>query len=228
MHVPGFLRPAFPDAGRLIVQIPALTALAAGHALSGRVLNAGCGEGAYCAWIESQPNVTRIDNVDLSVHPSFLERHPDPRHHLEPGSLTALPFADASMDAIVCTEVIEHIPDDAAAVAELARVLKPGGVLIASVPLLPAPFDPSHAREGYSEASFRALLSEAGFVVEESRTCCHAILRAVMHYWRAPLVGVGGICMPYVPNVVRSLLARADRVLRIGAPWDLVIRATRR
>ncbi len=223
--LPAFLRPAFPDAGRLIVQTPALTSLAAGQVFGGRVLNAGCGEGGYCRWLESMPAVTRIDNIDVVVPPEFLVWHRDPRHHVQVGSLTALPYADGSFDAALCTEVIEHIADHEVAAAELARVLKPGGVLIASVPLRPAPFDPNHARQDYTVESFRALLAGAGFVVEEHRTCCHALLRSVMHYWRAPLVRFGANRTPYIPNALMSLLANADRAFRIGQPWDLVVRA---
>jgi len=45
-----------------------------------------------------------------------------------------LPFADASLDRIICTEVFEHVPDDALLLAELARVLRPGGSIAVSVP----------------------------------------------------------------------------------------------
>jgi ubiquinone/menaquinone biosynthesis C-methylase UbiE len=49
-------------------------------------------------------------------------------------SITAMSFDSASFDCILCSEVLEHIPDDAKAVSELRRVLKPGGVLVATVP----------------------------------------------------------------------------------------------
>src|SRR5690606_14520517 len=45
------------------------------------------------------------------------------------GDGTLLPFPDDTFDRIICSEVMEHIPDDAAAARELARVLKPGGML---------------------------------------------------------------------------------------------------
>ena len=45
-----------------------------------------------------------------------------------------LPFADASLDRIICTEVFEHVPDDSLLLAELARVLRPGGTIAVSVP----------------------------------------------------------------------------------------------
>lgn len=226
--LPAFLRPAYPDAGRLIAQEPVLRALAAGRPFAGHVLNAGCGEGSYCPLLESLPGITRIDNVDVDFAPGFLAVHSDPRNHVQAGSVTALPYADASFDAVLCTEVIEHILDHARAVAELARVLKPGGVLIASVPQTPAPFDPNHVRQGYSLDEFRALLTGAGFVVEEHRSCCHALLRFVMRYWRAPLVRFGVNHTPYLPQFLLSALARLDRALRIGEPWDLVILASRK
>ncbi len=49
-------------------------------------------------------------------------------------SITAMSFDNASFDCVLCSEVLEHIPDDAQAVSELRRVLKPGGVLVVTVP----------------------------------------------------------------------------------------------
>jgi ubiquinone/menaquinone biosynthesis C-methylase UbiE len=50
------------------------------------------------------------------------------------GDVESLPFVDGSFGSILCTEVIEHIPDPAGALAEFRRVLRPGGTLIGSVP----------------------------------------------------------------------------------------------
>ncbi|MGB1586358.1 MAG: class I SAM-dependent methyltransferase [Thermoplasmatota archaeon] len=60
---------------------------------------------------------------------------------LEPGraddvaDLTDLPYADQSFDRIVCNHVLEHIPDDAAALAEMRRVLRPGGMAVLMFPV---------------------------------------------------------------------------------------------
>ncbi len=51
--------------------------------------------------------------------------------------LTALPLATASVNLVLSSHVLEHIPDDAAAIAELARVLRPGGTAIVLVPCDP-------------------------------------------------------------------------------------------
>ena len=50
------------------------------------------------------------------------------------GDALHLPFPDGSFDRIICSEVLEHIPDDVAAMAELARVLRPGGTMAVTVP----------------------------------------------------------------------------------------------
>lgn len=60
------------------------------------------------------------------------------------GAATELPFADASFDLVCAFDVIEHVEDDQRAFAELGRVLRPGGVLVFSVPIHPhlwSPFD---------------------------------------------------------------------------------------
>lgn len=46
----------------------------------------------------------------------------------------ALPFDEASFDAVVCLDVLEHVPDERLVLAEIARVLRPGGTLVVSVP----------------------------------------------------------------------------------------------
>ncbi len=50
------------------------------------------------------------------------------------GDALALPFPDGAFDRVICSEVLEHIPDDRAAMAELARVLRPGGTMAITVP----------------------------------------------------------------------------------------------
>ncbi|MGA2520413.1 MAG: class I SAM-dependent methyltransferase [Acidimicrobiales bacterium] len=50
------------------------------------------------------------------------------------GDALRLPFADASFDRVIASEVLEHIPDDGTAMAELSRVLRPGGTMAVTVP----------------------------------------------------------------------------------------------
>ena len=48
--------------------------------------------------------------------------------------INRLPFADASFDCVICSEVLEHIPEHEKALKELVRILKPQGTLVVSVP----------------------------------------------------------------------------------------------
>ena len=50
------------------------------------------------------------------------------------GDALRLPFPDGAFDKVICAEVLEHLPDDSSAMAELSRVLRPGGLLAISVP----------------------------------------------------------------------------------------------
>ena len=50
------------------------------------------------------------------------------------GDALSLPFADGTFDRVIASEVLEHIPDDSAAMRELARVLRPGGTMAVTVP----------------------------------------------------------------------------------------------
>lgn len=88
------------------------------------------------------------------------------------GEITALSFADATFDLVTAFDVIEHVEDDRQVFAELTRVLKPGGLLLFSVPLHPAywtTFDDyvGHARR-YEPADLQALLTGHGLVIEKS------------------------------------------------------------
>lgn len=115
------------------------------HLQSGqRVLDLGCGEGrhAISAWLEAPVQVVGLDLslADLGTaaaraaeFPAPVESAPAPPAWVQ-GSGMTLPFADASFDCVICAEVLEHIPDYQGVLAEIRRVLKPGGVLAVSVP----------------------------------------------------------------------------------------------
>jgi SAM-dependent methyltransferase len=216
--------PAWFDEARLIVQQPALRSVLGPRALRGRVLNAGCGEGLYAPFIERFPDVRSIVNMDYA-RPSIAARRPDPRHRDTRGSLAAMPFASAAFDAVVCTEVLEHVADDRAAVAEIARVLKPGGLLVLSVPTPPAPADPAHVREGYTLFELRALLEANHLALLSSTVCLHAVMRASYAAWQWQRARAS---RNLFPRAGLRAAARLDRWTRWGRPWDLAVAAERR
>jgi SAM-dependent methyltransferase len=106
--------------------------------------------------------------------------------------ITALPFARDAFDRILLSEVLEHLPDDVAALRQLGRVLAPGGILALSVPCVTFPFwwDPisvmrswlglpplmqhpwvatiwSHHERLYTPDQLQSVLLAAGFTVEQ-------------------------------------------------------------
>ena len=93
------------------------------------ILDAGCGTGLNLRHLP-EGSV----GVDINPRNIALLRQRLPNHTILEGDVEALPFDDASFGTVLCTEVIEHIPDPSAALAEYRRVLQPGGVLIGSVP----------------------------------------------------------------------------------------------
>lgn len=93
------------------------------------VLDAGC---AFGFGSKGLARDYRVFGIDANV--AEVARTPQTFAGRVAGSLTALPFADATFDAFLCLEVLEHIPEPGRAVDELARVLRPGAIGVISVP----------------------------------------------------------------------------------------------
>ena len=132
------------------------------------------------------------------------------------GDGTRLPFADDTFDRIICSEVMEHIPDDAAAASELARVLKPGGTIAVTVPTwLPeqvcwalsdeyhAPFvEGGHVRI-FTEASLRRRFRDAGLKPGDVH---HAHALHSPYWWLKCAVGPTNDTNPLVQAYHRLLV----------------------
>jgi SAM-dependent methyltransferase len=109
-----------------------------------RVLDLGCGFGRHAfAAGRLGAHVVALDRADTElkeVRNTFGamavagEVTDDACAGTVQGDATALPFADAAFDRVIASEVLEHVIDDAHALGELARVLRPGGVLAVTVP----------------------------------------------------------------------------------------------
>jgi SAM-dependent methyltransferase len=110
----------------------------------GRILDIGCGSGRHTAAACRMERV-RVVGVDLAVADLRSARERIELHERlgEHGGGTwmlcaadglRLPFGPERFDLVICSEVLEHVPDHRRAVAEIARVLKPGGHLAVSVP----------------------------------------------------------------------------------------------
>lgn len=115
------------DFGRRYVLDPVMLprALAAGAA---RALDVGCGEGRFCRLLAQ----AGVDVVGLDPTSALLAvaRARDPRGIYVKGTAERLPFADGAFDLVVSYLSLIDIPDVAAAIPEMARMLAPGGTLL--------------------------------------------------------------------------------------------------
>ena len=211
------------DFVRTIVQRPVIHQ-AIGTRPLGRVLDSGCGRGMYTPFLWQRARL--VVGFDFSEdHLQTMLR----RHGHEPGvrflraSAEALPFRDGSFDFLLCTEVLEHLRNDRQALAEVARVLVPGGRAVVSVPVPPAPVrDREHVREGYTFADLEAMLSEVGLEAGKPRYCLFGISRMTMRIasWYSEHVGLPLPSLLKVPLYLERLnMCQGSERL----PYDLVL-----
>jgi glycosyltransferase involved in cell wall biosynthesis len=151
---------------------------------AGAVLDVGCGSSKI---LEALPHAV---GLDLNFKPLRFRRQTN--RLVVNGDVHRLPFADETFEAVICSEVLEHVPYDARVFTELARVLRPGGLLVVGTPdygrwqwpfiewwytrLLPGAHGHDHVQR-YTEASLRARLIEFGFEPQEAQSI-----------WRAELI----------------------------------------
>ncbi len=96
-----------------------------------KLLDAGCGTGWFSKWAcDRNADVTSMD-LGAGLLGKVAEKCNSERVI---GSILEIPFDENTFDIVVSSEVIEHTPDPGKAIHELFRVLKPGGILILSVP----------------------------------------------------------------------------------------------
>jgi SAM-dependent methyltransferase len=94
-----------------------------------RVLDVGSGPGRWLATL--QERAPQVDYWGLDLFPGMLRTHPLPERVLT-ADVQHLPFPDASFDVVMANHMLFHVPDMEQAVIECRRVLKPGGIFLAS------------------------------------------------------------------------------------------------
>jgi SAM-dependent methyltransferase len=173
------------------------------------ILDMPCGRGFYLNMFRYVSDCTLVGaELDWDV---LLKAQRNVGHlpdvALHNTNIYALPYASNSFDAVILSEILEHVDDDVAALKEIYRVLKPGGVVAITVPNADYPFlwDPinkslemltgRHIQHGpfagiwanhvrlYWRDDLRNAVLNGGFLVEEERSFTHA-------------------CMPFIHNVV--------------------------
>jgi len=123
----------------------------------GRCLDVGAGRSPFDELLRAKcEKVMRVDVEDRSGCVDLM------------ADVQAMPqVADASHETILCTQVLEHVPRPSDALAEMARVLRPNGHLILSVPHLSAIHEAPHDYYRYTSSGLEALCRRAGLEVME-------------------------------------------------------------
>jgi SAM-dependent methyltransferase len=193
-----------------------------------RLLDLGCGFGrhafegarrgaAVVALDAGDEEVVKV-RATLGAMVEAGELGADPRAGSVQGNALSLPFPDGAFDRVIASEVLEHIPDDTAAMAELARVLRPGGTMAVTVPRCGPEAvnwilsDEYHDVPGghvriYRRSTLRARLESCGLRAVDSH---HAHGLHSPYWWLRCLVGPTNDTNPAVAAYHRLLV------------WDIV------
>jgi len=127
------------------------------------VLDLGCGTGVVLRELSSWARPVGLDMSEKALGYCRQRQLGD----LVQGDGVKLPFQEGSFDAIIGLDIFEHIEDDRAAFAEAYRVLRPGGVVVLSVPAFKSLWGPHdvalHHFRRYRAPEVKARLAEAGF-----------------------------------------------------------------
>jgi len=162
---------------------------------AGKTLDIGCGSSII---LQSINDVVGLDILHNKLR--YMRRYDVP---LVRASIFALPVGDARFDCVVCSQVIEHIPYDDVIFTELARVLRPGGLLILGTP-------------DYATIGWRTIEPLYGFFAPGGYKDEH-----ITHYTREDLIATCrrfGFDLEDVAYVFRSELVLALRKRAVAAP----------
>ena len=199
-----------------------------------RILDLPCGRGFYLNMLRYVSDCALV-GADLDWEAVAIARRVLRRQakiQIHQASITAMPYPRACFDAVILSEVLEHIGDDVRGLQEAYRVLKPGGVLAVTVPNANYPFlwDPinkvlervfnRHIERGplagiwanhvrlYSASQLRRVVEEAGFQIEEERSLthhCFPFIHNLVYGLGKPLLEANAL-----PESMRSLADRHD------------------
>jgi SAM-dependent methyltransferase len=176
---------------------------------AGCVLDVGCGRSPYRDLLMNAPSrATQYIGLDFA----------NPKYTAEPDLVwdgKTIPLENAAVDSALATEVLEHNPEPEALIAEISRVLKPGGFFFATVPFLWPLHDIPYDEFRYTPFSLGRFFHSAGFVQVKIRALggWDASLATMIGLWvrRRPLSGMWReVLGPLLLPVYRRLLS-ADR-----------------
>jgi ubiquinone/menaquinone biosynthesis C-methylase UbiE len=151
-----------------------------------RILDVACATGMSFRFLSDYGEIRGIDISDETIR-LCAQRGID---RIVKGDAVRLPFTGDAFDVVLALDAFEHFDDDVGAMRETFRVLRPGGVLVATVPAFMSLWSPHddayHHRRRYRRPQFRERLQQAGFHVERVTYSTMTLFPAVfaLRRWR--------------------------------------------
>jgi SAM-dependent methyltransferase len=181
---------------------------------NGASADIGCGGGRYlidflaprsAAAVGVEYNQSHIDLARKRIARAGLSH----RIKINQGSAEELPLEDSSIDLVLCTQVLEHLPSPAKGVAEISRILRPQGRAILSIPIPPDPLpNPEHLHKDFLPLGLDEMIGRANLRILRRDYCMYAITRAI-----ARLAGTIRVPLPLNP------LIRLEQATSGFIPW---------
>ncbi len=164
----------------------------------GDLLEVGCGLGHLVGQLA---DCFRTSAVDVNPHALREAQGAAPHARLHVASAEQLPFRDQSFDVVIIKHIIEHLPSPAQAVAELGRVMRPGGALIFSTPNLDSLLLPLKGKRwiGYQDPTHISLKRPGEWLRLLNERARFEVVRIFADgFWDAPYISV-------VPAAIQKL-----------------------
>lgn len=129
---------------------------------SGRILDQGCGQKPYRSLFKSATEYTGIDFPAFSANKDGEQGCPDVLFDEDYVRTLSLPFESESFDHSVAFQVLEHHPDPRQMLSEMARVIKPGGLILLTMPFMGGLHEEPHDYQRLTPYGFAELLPQVG------------------------------------------------------------------
>lgn len=128
------------------------------------IIDVGCGAGDVIDLLENFGHVIGVDNDKQIVQ--FNKKN---GREVTLGDINKLKFPDKSFDSVILLEILEHLDDDLGGIREVFRVLKPNGIVLATVPALPFLWSShdftAHHKRRYVKSELKKKLLDSGFEI---------------------------------------------------------------
>jgi SAM-dependent methyltransferase len=144
------------------------------QSLRGTVLDVGCAEGSPRTFLPPDANYVGLDYYSTAT--DWYGTRPDVY-----GDAQSLPFANASVDHALLLDVLEHLPDPHRCLAELHRVIRPGGSLTIQVPFIYPLHDAPLDFHRWTHYGLRQAAQRSGFGIEAESTIGHPLETAALN-----------------------------------------------